>query len=1194
TRLGLYGNLSLSAKQPLTRDNVAVMVFNALTQCVPVQYNELLGIYYNEQQGITYNQQFNYLQTLGYKNFDLVYKTDTQDIYGRPAKTWGTGSYATTTSAASTQKNNNLDEDGNLINQFVRMLDKDEIITVPLTPDRTYTKSVKERDVAKDLGKSVCTTSGPQGYDWTVYINGKEEEAAPTMPETDDTNEWVYTGEGVQTEIYIDDADQTVRVVEINYYLGQITRVRDTEDGEEVTVKPISRGAELDVKTFLAEGYSEDDYVIFTEDYDEDDDDYIIGELFVPETVTVTVDRVEFDTDFGHTYLRTSDGKYIYSETEAANVPAKEPERQQHMVYDLDEPYGDEHPALNEDYVLYLDPTGYVVAFQEAGDQVVQYLYVQDADEHLGTWEAKVVLADGTSQKVELASKVKGDKTVKADGDSSDTDNGTIRWGNDSIQHANNKNNVANIVDHVYSYTVNSSGVYTLTDVVDVPFGTQRTDGVADTAKIHNGKAYIDEFLKPNTAEIGNDIIVDRQTSFVIVDEKTAYTGYTEVPDVDNAGGYYVAKSATNKVAAAVFVLDGDLYSGSGRYFVLSNAHWESKKIGGTTYRIYDKGAYENGEKIGELWVAEDAYDGELEAGVLYKILKTEKDTDYVIDLERYVDVAPTPDYSKAIVAGEYIDSGDNAFRIRDDGIAQRTVKFDTNEDTVYVTVEIDADGKITVGPGSIKDAMYRDTEEKAEYTKTVFVVKASNDSNTADLVYIFVQENAGASSSKGKNGGLTWDVEKIGDHAFVNWTYTAPEYAGVNQDVTYTVVVKANGTVIHKESPKTFKPTVANKGTDVAGEWDGRIYDSNATVTVEVTDVKLTYIGIRYVDGDTSEVLADNTWKNFKAGTAFTTNTRGVIPTNGSNIEFKLVSDDSVTRPSYTVTGLAKGDVTIPTELSAAANGQQTINADANKPMGDRVVIVTIYGLSSLNEAYEVKVNETNISKENAKKAITSKSPDNASAAAAALSEFDASLTAYSDDTLKIEFNTVENIKRGDSVKMTVTMNAINKAAAYDVTVTVNGADKVFHLTMDKATDSVVFDNVKSDLSVDNVKIKPVTERLAIEPVSKSNAIIAADGKSMTIVFNQPVASKDGEDLDDTDIVLTDTGNAFIKTITVRGKKIELTFSQALANNATVKVVAASVMGSEIKKNVLDGNDRIKVTFSDPDFSAALESSGD
>ena len=120
TALGLYGDLKLTAEAGLTRDNVAELVFNALTKAVPVQYNELLGVYYNENQGIIYSLEFNYLQTLGYKNFDLVYRTDTETIYGRPATTWGTGSYNVKTDAGDTSKTDTLTEDGGLIACWTR------------------------------------------------------------------------------------------------------------------------------------------------------------------------------------------------------------------------------------------------------------------------------------------------------------------------------------------------------------------------------------------------------------------------------------------------------------------------------------------------------------------------------------------------------------------------------------------------------------------------------------------------------------------------------------------------------------------------------------------------------------------------------------------------------------------------------------------------------------------------------------------------------------------------------------------------------------------------------------------------------------------------------------------------------------------------------------------------------------------
>ena len=396
TALGLYGDLKLTANAGLTRDNVAELVFNALTKAVPVQYNELLGVYYNENQGIIYSLEFNYLQTLGYKNFDLVYRTDTETIYGRPATTWGTGTYNVKTEAGSTSKTDNLTEDGGLIASMVRMLDKDEIITVPNAPTYTYTSGQDIDEVYKDLGKSVCTlrdNAKDEGYTWTAYVNGKEDkDVDDNIPTSKDDSTWKYTGKGTVTEIYVDDADATVTVVAINYYMGQVSKVKTDDDGEYINVKALSNlsqdDAKLDDRDFYVEGYEEDDYIVFTIDQNEDDDFYI-AEVITPEVATGEVSRVENDRTDDDTYLKLDDGtKYPYS---GAN----------HIVYDLDS-NTDEHPELGEDYDLYLDPNGYVLGFKLAGESETKYLYVQDSDEELRDWVARVDLADGTSPKVEL------------------------------------------------------------------------------------------------------------------------------------------------------------------------------------------------------------------------------------------------------------------------------------------------------------------------------------------------------------------------------------------------------------------------------------------------------------------------------------------------------------------------------------------------------------------------------------------------------------------------------------------------------------------------------------------------------------------------------------------------------------------------------------------------------------------------
>ena len=798
TALGLYGDLKLTANAGLTRDNVAELVFNALTKAVPVQYNELLGVYYNENQGIIYSLEFNYLQTLGYKNFDLVYRTDTETIYGRPATTWGTGTYNVKTEAGSTSKTDNLTENGGLIASKVRMLDKDEIITVPNAPTYTYTSGQDIDEVYKDLGKSVCTlrdNAKDEGYTWTAYVNGKEDkDVDDNIPTSKDDSTWKYTGKGTVTEIYIDDADATVTVVEINYYLGQVSKVKSDSNGEYVTVKAISTEPKLDDNDFYAEGYEEDDYVVFTVDYNEDEDFYIC-ELMAPETVNGEVTRVEKDKDAetgkgetGETYLKLADGaKYSYS-------------GDGHIVYDLDDDNVKAHPALNEQYTLYLDPNGYVLGFvQETGS--TQYLYVKDSDEELRDWVAKVVLADATSVKADLDDEYKDGK-----------DKVKIDW----VDKDQDKKDKTNIDEKVWAYTVGEDKIYTL-KAVDSKTMTN--------AEINNGKAYISDGK--------NDFIVDKKTVFVDVEGETAYTGYNEVPDVDNATLAYVLSTKNGNVAEIVFIVDGDVYDSASTYFMLSKTTRESLKYDGDYYWEYTN-AYVNGVKQ-SVYVDQDL--GALEVGHLYKATKT-------VD-EKY------------ITGIEDVELKDNTVNARGDGafwlttVEDAKVKYDVDDDTVFVYVDVEPKNgenlskgyDYTITDGDVKD-MYVGTEEetydgvKFDYMTYVTVVKDSNDHNTADLVYIIhkpvvemvkvtlaltnatvtvngVEYTENGSISVKKGTELNWTAK-----AKEGYTLTTPASGKVtaNSDTTITATANAGTLSVKVEGHAAANPTsiTANQAADI------------------------------------------------------------------------------------------------------------------------------------------------------------------------------------------------------------------------------------------------------------------------------------------------------------------------------------------------------------------------------------------
>ena len=726
TALGLYGDLKLTANEGLTRDNVAELVFNALTKAVPVQYNELLGVYYNENQGIIYSLEFNYLQTLGYKNFDLVYKTDTETIYGRPATTWGTGSYNVKTDAGDTSKTDTLTEDGGLIASKVRMLDKDEIITVPNTPTYTYTTGTDEDDVYKDLGKSVCTEyidAEKGGYHWTIYVNGEkvydDDDVADTVydssvgnnvPERGEDADYQYTGKGTVTEIYVDDADATVTVVAINYYMGQVSKVKTDDDGEYINVKALSNlsqdDAKLDDRDFYVEGYEEDDYIVFTIDQNEDDDFYI-AEVITPEVATGEVSRVENDRDSDDTYLKLDDGtKYPYSGA-------------YHIVYDLDS-NTDEHPELGEDYDLYLDPNGYVLGFKLAGESETKYLYVQDSDEELRDWVARVDLADGTSPKVELKDTYKDTHGVSQD----------IKWDNDS-EHV--VKNATNIDERVWAYTVSeSSNVYSLKEVNDKYLPAKEADGTftADPdAEIKNGKAYV--------SQGDNEFIVDKQTIFVDTMNNVAYIGYDEVPNVEKAQLAYVMDG---RVAEIVFILDGEIYDEDSTYFYLTSTKRESLKYDGDYYWEYFN-AYVDGQKQ-SVFIDQDL--NALKEGTLYKAVKT-TDEQYITE---YREVALEDNVVNA--------TGDDAFWLTT--TQSKEVKFDTDsgdEGTVFVYVELEpkkpaefkAAGsyaaytggwKYSVSEGGISDMILEDEpEEQDGIDYLTYVTVVEKDEEYAELVYI-------------------------------------------------------------------------------------------------------------------------------------------------------------------------------------------------------------------------------------------------------------------------------------------------------------------------------------------------------------------------------------------------------------------------------------------------------------------------
>ena len=924
TALGLYGDLKLAANEGLTRDNVAELVFNALTKAVPVQYNELLGVYYNENKGILYSLTYYYTDTLGYKNFDLVYKTNENTDYGRPGTTWGIGSYRMDGNPSGEgNKEGVLNEDGSLIPERVKMTSDDEIITVADTPDFTYTANTKENVIYKAVGKSVV-----DDYTWNVYVDG-DEQADPAIPDNDKDTDYAYTAKGATTEIYVDDVNDTVTVVMINHYMAEVTKVKDGEN----TVRVLSNKTmtnPIDERTIIADGFAKGDYVVVTVDVNDDDDSFIAS-IADPEAVEGTVTRVSKDSDpEGNqgSYVKMDDGsKHTYSKYTAS---------------DLDD-INEEHPTLDISYRLYLDPNGYVIGFKALEGYYDNYLYVQDADVSLSTITAKVVFTDGTAKTVEI-----DDEYVALS--SSNTKFDTNNDG--KIQGAEITAAVTLLAGNVFAYT-EDNGVYTLRQIVNMNATRPSTnrykdtqdkaeDTGAGTVTINNDAAYI----KAN----GTSYIVDEQTAFVDVDEKTLYTGFENVPDYRNGTGtdyvkFWAIDSTDDGVLDAVFIYGGVASNSNKTYFYVKDAGDFETYDKNKTYKEHN--VYVDGEPTAMVFT-QSAHNSVNAKGV-YCVETTNGDgivtsVTYIGTNTNGVQQAYTNDgvnndfYTVKAV-------GSRSFSLNDANQEQLTV----NNETVYVLATYDLkDNKSTykapsVGDGSLDD-LKEDVKNDGDYFTYVYVAKTSNDGKTADLIFIEQWEKkptvystvnysavTGTTLTVTANGQPVASGDKVANGTALTITATATDAA--NYDVT--VKDQAGNTVT---SPYTVNGNVTL--TTVLTEKDKSVkvdlvFNQDAIVTI-----------------DGKEYLADQEISLLPGTYDFEAVYAGGVPAyaqavaGDANVSVKTYGSAEkliVTAAGTLTVGVETFDLTLPANVTGTWD-TQTANANATTAVPKDAVVTITY----------------------------------------------------------------------------------------------------------------------------------------------------------------------------------------------------------------------------------------------------------
>ena len=349
---------------------------------------------------------------------DLELNDNTTDVFGRPARTWSYDSKEIGTYA------------------------KTELLK------QSYTTKVTGRDLYDLLGSNVVDT-----YDIRVAIDGVVDHDinGNIFDETaiNRSNKAAVgaTGNGVLTEVYVDQENKNVNIAVINTYLAIADEDYD-EDQDElgITVYGISEKDNTDeyVKNANSKDRTSDGQ---TEKFDLAYDDFALEDVVEDDVMLVTVANGEVQTiadpetlsaveisAFRQGENLTVDGtKYNYATTTEYDCETLED-------YTTD---GDVTNLKDLTYNVYLDAYGYVIGVVEV-DAVDNYVFLTGVDSNYSnlsntTLKANAIFLDGTMDTIEINMR----KSTL------DIDN--------SVRDA--------ILNTWCTYSVNSNGVYTVTEV---------------------------------------------------------------------------------------------------------------------------------------------------------------------------------------------------------------------------------------------------------------------------------------------------------------------------------------------------------------------------------------------------------------------------------------------------------------------------------------------------------------------------------------------------------------------------------------------------------------------------------------------------------------------------------------------------------------------------------------------------------
>ena len=1014
--------------------------------------------------------------------------------------------------------------------------------------DLTYTAEVKSGDIYKDLNLSDKIES----KDVRVYVNGKTVANNVALVKGGESA-LGQSANGVLTEVFYDDVADTAKIVQIHTYVGSIAKsvkATDKKDAYVVVtpeaVRPIDSGSGLEFET--NEKFEDDAvvYYTFSETVGQKGE---IQSVAVCESIEGTVTE---------TQNKIIDGK----ESKSVTING--------TTYKAAKKFAGEQIGsitVKNDYKVYLDKYGYMLKIEEVENLSANYALVLDlrGSNSFDSSRAKLLFGDGT------------EKVVNTEKD---------------YTKASNKVKQYDIV----TYKVDN-GVYTLKAVPAAKQHSAAGLGAGEFELI-NDKAGV----KLEKAGITNDTLyTNSKTTFVVKDlnedEINAYTGVKNAPTVKTtatvkAAVYAYTKSGSMTTIMFVLADNGKIIEDDNnkKLYVASESVSNLINDNDGSYFVYN--AVVNGETK-TVKVADDCtIDGKFSASSgktlkgIYKSFTTN-----------------SKGIITSVTTGDPLNTGKTNEYMGETGIAKTSEDYTIsaglkNDKTYNHTITVDKDAKIYYVD---KDGKIGDSSYNAIAVDDNDTIYAYVDDYMVKMLFIEeVTDKYNDNDYSGSKGAFSYRSNNFKGWAVVNFTLTAPEYAAPSATVTANVIIKANGEPIATVSPGVSFTASNGKYN---GSWNGYVFDENATITAEIEDdeVNVTDVAVKYVNGDTGDTLYLDSWNNAKdvANKTFVSNPTGTLSiSSGVKLTFQVKTDDTGDKLSYSISGLAAGNVKDEDKVTLTnASASQSVPAANQTAKGNDFVVVKIFGLNKLTEKLDITAHADLAA---AKKAAVSYYDGAAfqSATAAKMSTFGEA--KGTNDTLKVEFTdgttaaeaSVHNIANGNKVYLLVTAAGtganIDDFMAYEVSVKigVKGStteDKIYKYTVtaDKMT-AGEWITVNDDLEVKDVTAVGTVEKLALVPGVEtankySKANIGTDGMSLSLVFNSALTKEDtGKSVAInpkadaiTDFVTVAAGGINITGYSVNGNVLTLEFNRALANGDKFTVTASKLIGAGIVKNV-------------------------